>query len=71
LQGKHLTACCKIVFVLGDAVGFDFFFIGQAQAVFAVEVPGGALACFEGCGGVGAELDDLLDALVLGAVDEG
>jgi hypothetical protein len=75
LQGKHLTACCKIVFVLGDAVGFDFFFVGQAQAVFAavftVGVPGGALTCFEGSGGVGAELDDLLDALVLGAVYEG
>jgi hypothetical protein len=31
------------MFVLGDAVGFDFFFISQAQAVFAavltVEVP--------------------------------
>jgi hypothetical protein len=75
LQGKHLTACCKIVFVLGDAVGFDFFFIGQAQAVFAavftVGVPGGALAYFERGGDVGAELDDLLDALVLGAVGVG
>jgi hypothetical protein len=63
------------MFVLGDAVGFDFFFVGQAQAVFAavltVEVPGGALACFERCGGAGAELDDLLGALVLGAVYEG
>ncbi len=57
--------------MLGDAVGFDFFFVGQAQAVFAVEVPGGALACFEGGGGAGAELDDLFGALVLGAVDEG
>jgi hypothetical protein len=78
LQGKHLTACCKIVFVLGDAVGFDFFFVGQAQAVFAavftVGVPGGTLAYFERAGyvkGVGAELDDLLDALVLGAVGVG
>jgi hypothetical protein len=66
------------MFVLGDAVGFDFFFIGQAQTVFAavftIGVPGGALAYFERAGyvkGVGAELDDLLDALVLGAVGVG
>ena len=27
LQGEHHAACCKIVFVFGDAVGFDFFLV--------------------------------------------
>jgi hypothetical protein len=58
------------VFVLGDAVVFDFFFIGQAQAVFAIQVIGSASAGFQGCGGACREGDQLLDALVLGAVEE-
>jgi hypothetical protein len=71
LQGKHHAACGQVVFVLGDAVGFDFFFVGQAQAVFTIEVPSSARTGLQGCGGAGAELDLLFGALVLGAVYEG
>jgi hypothetical protein len=58
------------VFVLGDAVVFDFSLIGQAQAVFAIEVIGSAGSGFQGGGGACREGDQLLDALVLGAVEE-
>jgi hypothetical protein len=54
--------------VLGDAVGFFLALVAQALAVFTVEVPGGAGAALQGGGDVGAELDLLFDALVLGAV---
>jgi hypothetical protein len=36
LHGKGDAACGEVVLVLSDAVGFDFFFVAQAQAVFAV-----------------------------------
>lgn len=56
------------MFVLDGAVGTDFFFVGEAQAVFAVQVAG--VAGEVGAGAVAAESDVLLDALVLGAVKE-
>jgi hypothetical protein len=58
------------MFMLGDAVGFDFFFIRQTLAVFTVEVVGCACTRLQGCRGVGRQGNNLLDALVLGAVDE-
>jgi hypothetical protein len=68
LQGKHHAACGEVMFVLSDAVVFDFSLVGQAKAVFAVQVVGSAGAGFQGCGGTCREGDLLLDALVFGAL---
>ena len=57
-HGEGHAAGVEVVFELGHASGGEFFLIGQAQAIFAVQVPGGA--------GVGAADGDLFDALVLG-----
>jgi hypothetical protein len=58
------------MFVFGDAVGFDFLFIRQTLAIFTVEVVGCASTRLQGCRGVGRQGNDLLDALVLRAVDK-
>jgi hypothetical protein len=53
VHGKDHAAGAQVMLVLGDAVGFLLHFKGQALAVFAVEVPGGAGAALQGGGGAG------------------
>lgn len=67
-QRKGEPCCIHIVLVLGGAVGADLFFLGEAQAVFAVQVP--SVAGEVGTGAIATHSDVLLDALVLGAVQE-
>jgi hypothetical protein len=59
------------VFVLYAVVWFLFFFVGEAQAVVAVEIPSGACPALQVGWGIGAELYTLADALVLRAIHEG
>ncbi len=68
VQGDGLPACAQVVPVFGAAVGADFLLVGEAQAVFTVEVPG--VAAVVAADSVAAQGDVLFDALVLGAVQE-
>lgn len=68
-QREGETSCIHIVLVLSRTVAANLFFVGKAQTVFAVEVPG--VAGKVAAGAVAAERYVLFDALVLGAVDKG